>query len=131
MASGQTSSPAGKLSFYRLVRAISGCQRITILTEGERHEAVAPYRLIALDGYWYLVAEHNRQLRVFRLDEIHLVRPSRETFIRSELLYQLSEDKHFISALPHFRFIQQSLNSFSPSESRGNPDKLIRDCLHN
>ena len=110
--------PAGKLSFYRLVRAISGCQRITILTEGERHEAVAPYRLIALDGYWYLVAEHNRQLRVFRLDEIHLVRPSRETFIRSELLYQLSEDKHFISALPHFRFIQQSLNSFSPSESR-------------
>ena len=70
--------PAGKLCFYRLVRAISGCQRITILTEGERHEAVAPYRLIALDGYWYLVAEHNRQLRVFRLDEIHLVRPSRE-----------------------------------------------------
>ncbi|HCT6421066.1 TPA: WYL domain-containing protein, partial [Enterobacter hormaechei] len=108
-----------KLCFYRLVRAISGCQRITILTEGERHEAVAPYRLIALDGYWYLVAEHNRQLHVFRLDEIHLVRPSRETFIRSELLYQLSEDKHFISALPHFRFIQQSLNSFSPSESRG------------
>jgi len=98
---------------------ISGCQRITVLTEGERHEAVAPYRLIALDGYWYLVAEHNRQLRVFRLDEIHLVRPSRETFIRSELLHQLSEDKHFISALPHFRFIQQSLNSFSPSESRG------------
>ncbi|HDS8777253.1 TPA: WYL domain-containing protein [Klebsiella michiganensis] len=111
--------PAGKLCFYRLVRAISGCQRITVLTEGERHEAVAPYRLIALDGYWYLVAEHNRQLRVFRLDEIRLVRPSRETFIRSELLYQLSEDKHFISALPHFRFIQQSLNSISPSESRG------------
>uniref|UniRef100_UPI0021094B9C WYL domain-containing protein n=2 Tax=Gammaproteobacteria TaxID=1236 RepID=UPI0021094B9C len=77
------------------------------------------YRLIALDGYWYLVAEYNRQLRVFRLDEIHLVRPSRETFIRSELLHQLSEDKHFILALPHFRFIQQSLNSFSPSESRG------------
>lgn len=100
--------PAGKLCFYRLVRAISGCQRITILTEGERHEAVAPYRLIALDGYWYLVAEHNRQLRVFRLDEIHLVRPSRETFIRSELLHQLSEDKHFILALPHFRFIQKS-----------------------
>jgi hypothetical protein len=26
--------PAGKLCFYRLVRAISGCQRITVLTEG-------------------------------------------------------------------------------------------------
>ena len=34
--------PRQESSFYRLVRAISGCQRITILTEGERHEAVAP-----------------------------------------------------------------------------------------
>lgn len=96
--------PAGKLSFYRLVRAISGCQRITILTEGERHEAVAPYRLIALDGYWYLVAEHNRQLRVFRLGEIHLVRPSRETFIRSELLYQLVGGQTFYLCLTSFPF---------------------------
>ncbi|MDP1045441.1 WYL domain-containing protein, partial [Klebsiella pneumoniae] len=78
------------------------------VTEVDRHEAVAPFRLIAMDGSWYLVADHNRQLRVFRLDDIHLVRPSRETFILSELLYQLSDDNHFISALPHFRFIQHS-----------------------
>ena len=40
-------SPATPLSFYRLVQAITTCQRVTLLADGNRCERLAPYRLIA------------------------------------------------------------------------------------
>ncbi|MWF62510.1 transcriptional regulator, partial [Escherichia coli] len=49
--------------------------------------------------------------------EIHLVQPLQESFRRNDSLCSLVEDPVFIQALPHFRFIQQSLLAFVPADS--------------
>jgi len=105
--------PSASLSFYRLIKAITTCQRVTLLADGQRCERLAPYRLIAKDGTWYLVAEHHGHPMVLTLDEIHTIQPTKETFTRNGRLYRLVEDAGFIRALPHFRCIQQSLKSLS------------------
>jgi predicted DNA-binding transcriptional regulator YafY len=105
--------PSESLSFYRLIKAINTCQRVTLLAEGQRCERLAPHRLIAREGDWYLVAEHNGHPAVFTLSEIHVVQPSTEVFSRNERLYRLGENTSFIRALPHFRCIQQSLDALS------------------
>ncbi|HHZ1070132.1 TPA: WYL domain-containing protein [Yersinia enterocolitica] len=107
------SSQSASLSFYRLIKAITTCQRVTLLADGERCERLAPYRLVATDSSWYLIAEYHGHPVVFMLNEIHVIQPTTETFIRNRRLYRLVEDIDFIRALPHFRFIQQSLNSLS------------------
>ncbi|ENZ8012139.1 helix-turn-helix transcriptional regulator [Klebsiella pneumoniae] len=106
-------SPATPLSFYRLVQAITTCQRVTLLADGNHCERLAPYRLIAQQGHWYLIAEHNNHPAVFALSDIHLVQPLTESFRRNERLYRLTEDLRFIRALPHFSVVLQSLNSLS------------------
>jgi len=106
-------TPSAPLSFYRLIKAINACQRVTLLAEGQRCERLAPYRLIARKGDWYLIAEHNGHPVVFTLNEIHVVQPTTEVFRRNEQLYRLGENDGFVRALPHFRCIQQSLNALS------------------
>ncbi|ELO0988770.1 WYL domain-containing protein [Citrobacter freundii] len=109
------SSPALALSFYRLIKAITARQQVGLQTEGQRTEYLSPYRLVAQDGVWYLVAEHNGQPAVFRLDDIQVVQPTAETFRWNEQLYRLSENPGFVQALPHFRCIRQSLDVLSSS----------------
>lgn len=58
-----------------------------------------------------------RTYRRIHLDEIHLVQPLQESFRRNDSLCSLVEDPVFIQALPHFRFIQQSLLAFVPADS--------------
>ncbi|CCK05246.1 predicted DNA-binding transcriptional regulator [Cronobacter sakazakii 701] len=106
-------SPATQLSFYRLVQAITTCQRVTLLTDGNRCERLAPYRLIAQQSHWYLVAEHHDRPVVFSLSDIHLVQPLTESFKRNERFYRLTEDLSFIRALPHFQFIQQAITNIT------------------
>lgn len=100
-------SPATPQSFYRLVQAITTCQRVTLLADGKRCGRLAPYRLIAQRGHWYLIVEHNDHPAVFALSDIHLVQTLTESFRRNERLYRLTEDLSFIRALPHFQFVQQ------------------------
>lgn len=107
------SSPALALSFYRLIKAITARQQVGLQTEGQRTEYLSPYRLVAQEGAWYLVAEHNGQPAVFRLDDIQVVQPTAETFRWNEQLYRLSENPGFVQALPHFRCIRQSLDVLS------------------
>lgn len=107
------SSPALALSFYRLIKAITVRQQVGLLTEGQHTEYLSPYRLVAQEGAWYLVAEHNGQPAVFRLDDIRVVQPTAETFRWNEQLYLLSENPGFVQALPHFRCIRQSLDVLS------------------
>ncbi|HDM8356048.1 TPA: helix-turn-helix transcriptional regulator [Yersinia enterocolitica] len=106
-------SPSASLSFYRLIKAITGRQRVTLLADGQRCERLAPYRLIVQQRIWYLIAEHNGYPAVFTLDEIHVVQPLTEGFRRNERLYRLTEDLSFIHALPHFSSVQRSLNTLS------------------
>ncbi|EDR9809532.1 WYL domain-containing protein [Salmonella enterica] len=113
---GETLTDLGSsapLSFYHLVKAITTCQRVTLLAEGQRCEHLAPYRLVARDNDWYLIAEHHGRPVVFVLREIHVVQLTGEVFRRNERLYRMAENTGFIQALPHFRCIQQSLDVLS------------------
>lgn len=111
------SSPSEPLSFWRLVQAITDRRRVTLLADGQRCERLAPCRLLIHQQTWYLVAEHGGHIAVFTLDEIHLVQPLQESFRRNDSPCSLVEDPVFIQALPHFRFIQQSLLAFVPADS--------------
>ena len=66
-------SPSGALSFWRLIQAITGRRRVTLIAEGRRCERLAPCRLLIHQQTWYLVAEHEGHIAVFTLDEIHLI----------------------------------------------------------
>ena len=110
-------SPSGALSFWRLIQAITGRRRVTLIAEGRRCERLASCRLLIHQQTWYLVAEHEGHIAVFTLDEIHLIQPLQETFRRNDSLCRLVEDPVFIQALPHFRFIQHSLLTFVPADS--------------
>jgi predicted DNA-binding transcriptional regulator YafY len=79
-------SPSGALSFWRLIQAITGRRRVTLIAEGQRCERLAPCRLLIHQQAWYLVAEHDGHIAVFTLDEIHLVQPLQETFRRNDSL---------------------------------------------
>ncbi len=97
--------------------AITGRRRVTLIAEGRRCERLAPCRLLIHQQTWYLVAEHEGHIALFTLDEIHLIQPLQEAFRRNDSLCHLTEDPVFIQALPHFRFIQQSLLTFVPADS--------------
>ena len=73
-------SPSGALSFWRLIQAITGRRRVTLIAEGQRCERLAPCRLLIHQQAWYLVAEHDGHIAVFTLDEIHLVQLLQESF---------------------------------------------------
>ncbi|HAN5974247.1 TPA: DeoR family transcriptional regulator, partial [Escherichia coli] len=62
-------SPSGALSFWRLIQAITGRRRVTLIAEGQRCERLAPCRLLIHQQAWYLVAEHDGHIAVFSLDE--------------------------------------------------------------
>ncbi len=118
-------SPSGALSFWRLIQAITGRRRVTLIAEEQRCERLAPCRLLIHQQAWYLVAEHDGHIAVFTLDEIHLVQPLQETFRRNDSLCRLVEDPGFIQSLPHFRFIQQSLLTFVPADSHRNSAGIV------
>lgn len=118
-------SPSGALSFWRLIQAITGRRRVTLIAEEQRCERLAPCRLLIHQQAWYLVAEHDGHIAVFSLDEIHLVQPLQETFRRNDSLCRLVEDPGFIQSLPHFRFIQQSLLTFVPSTAHQNSVSIV------
>ena len=79
----------------------------------KQQEPILTLKLPPQEGAWYLVAEHNGQPAVFRLDDIQVVQPTAETFRWNEQLYRLSENPGFVQALPHFRCIRQSLDVLS------------------
>ena len=103
-------SPASSLVFYRLVSAITACQRVLLLAEGERCDGLAPYRLISLDGCWYLTGELNGYITVHPLATIHAVTVLNTTFTPLKRLSQLTTQAGFIRALPHFSCIREVLS---------------------
>lgn len=105
----QSVSPASSLVFYRLVSAITACQRVLLLAEGERCGGLAPYRLISLDGCWYLTGELNGYITVHPLATIHAVTVLNTTFTPRKCLSQLTTQAGFIRALPHFSCIREVL----------------------
>ncbi|SLM61609.1 MULTISPECIES: transcriptional regulator [Dickeya] len=111
----QAMSPGSSLVFYRLVSAIIAFQRVLLLADGERCDGLAPYRLISLDGRWYLTGELNGHITVHLLTAIHAVTVLNTTFIPRKRLSHLTTQAGFIQALPHFGFIRTVLSP-APSE---------------
>ena len=119
----QSVSPASSLVFYRLVSAITACQRVLLLlAEGERCDGLAPYRLISLDGCWYLTGELNGHITVHPLATIHAVTVLNTTFTPRKRLSHLTTQAGFIRALPHFSCIREVL---SPGPSEEKPDNTL------
>ncbi|MFU0883323.1 WYL domain-containing protein [Kluyvera cryocrescens] len=99
--------------FYRLTTAITGHRRITLLAEGQRCEQLAPYRLISLEGCWYLAGEAQGRVTIFPLSDIRAVTVSSDAYIRDEEINSLISCNDFITALPHFRFINEVTSIFN------------------
>lgn len=70
----------------------------------------APYRLILLDGCWYLTGELNGHITVHSLAAIHAVTVLNTTFTPRKRLSQLTTQAGFIRALPHFSCIREVLS---------------------
>lgn len=100
-------------SFQRLAEAIHRHCTVSLLVNGIRHEALEPYRLIYQMHCWYLVSSQQRRIRVFRLDEVISVTLLDRHFHRRSDVSDLIAEEGFISALPHFRFISDVINSFN------------------
>ncbi|HDL6614683.1 TPA: WYL domain-containing protein [Yersinia enterocolitica] len=100
-------------SFHLLTRAITERLLVTLFSGGRQYERLAPYRLICLDGIWYLVCEYRGYLNVFLAIEITEVKLLKESFSRRDDLSRLTAGNDFITALPHFRFIHDVLKEFN------------------
>ncbi|MFE3919516.1 helix-turn-helix transcriptional regulator [Escherichia coli] len=98
--------------FSRLIQAIRQQLFISLLSDGRRHSSLEPYRLIYYGCDWYLVASQKGELRVFLLAEISTVTLTSARFERREDISSLTAEENFISALPHFPFINNLINTF-------------------
>lgn len=112
----QPITATSSLVFYRLVSAITSSQRVLLQADGERCDGLAPYRLISLEGCWYLTGELNGYITVHPLTTIHAVTVLNITFSPRKRLSQLTTQAGFIRALPHFRCIREVLSLGSSDE---------------
>lgn len=98
--------------FTRLVRAISEQVHISVLIDGQRHDGLAPYRLIHFGDEWYLVVSQRGEIRVFALSTVGAITLSHMHFTRREDISYLTAGEGFIAALPHFSLISDVINTF-------------------
>ncbi|WP_431223898.1 helix-turn-helix transcriptional regulator [Serratia sp. L9] len=91
--------------FQVIVQAIIRNRRIHFLHQGHQQSAVAPYRLICLDGEWYLVALSKERIQVFTLSAITDVVMTISSFAQNCHTSRIFQDPRFIQALPHFQYI--------------------------
>ena len=117
--SPQPIAATSPLVFYRLVSAITGSQRVLLLADGERCDGLAPYRLIFLDGCWYLTGELNGHITVHPLATIHAVTILNTTFTPRKRLSLLTTQAGFIRALPHFSCIREVLSQAADNGGSG------------
>lgn len=99
--------------FTHLIRAVSEHRRVTLLADGSRCSKLAPYRLVLCDGHWYLTGEHQHQVAVFPLKDIHTVTLHPENFEPDLQIRSLLEKHYFLQALPHFYLVRQLLNNLA------------------
>ena len=107
------SSPVTQTAcFLELAEAIRDYRAVTLLVNGKSYEAVAPRRLIFQSKNWFLVATRTRNLQVFRMEDVNAVTVLDTSFRRKPELDALTASEEFISALPHFRFISDVIQTF-------------------
>lgn len=103
-------APALFGGFQVIVQAIIRNRRVHFLHQGHQQSAVAPYRLICLDGEWYLVAVSKDRIQVFTLSAITDVVMTVSSFARNRYIDRILQDPRFMRALPHFDYISGIIN---------------------
>lgn len=98
-------APALFGGFRAIVQAIIRNRRVHFLHQGHQQSAVAPYRLICLDGEWYLAAVSKDRIQVFTLSAITDVVMTLSGFVRNSHISRIFQDPRFIQALPHYQYI--------------------------
>ncbi|WP_049102394.1 helix-turn-helix transcriptional regulator [Klebsiella oxytoca] len=98
-------APALFGGFQVIVQAIIRHRRIHFLHQGHLQSAVAPYRLICLEGRWYLTGVSKERIQVFTLAAITDVVMTVSGFVRNSHTSRIIQDPRFIQALPHFQYI--------------------------
>lgn len=98
-------APALFGGFQVIIQAIISNRRIHFLHHGHHQSAVAPYRLICLEGEWYLVALSKERIQVFTLSAITDVVMTISSFAQNSHTSRIFQDPRFIQALPHFQYI--------------------------
>ncbi|WP_275075303.1 WYL domain-containing protein [Providencia rettgeri] len=93
--------------FGVLIQAIVSRQHISVQTAERRFEPLAPYQCIYHEGQWYLVAEYQQYLHVLAFNNIQQVTNLPTSFVLSEEIQQLIQQREFISTLPHFQLVTQ------------------------
>ncbi|ELY4780942.1 WYL domain-containing protein [Cronobacter sakazakii] len=101
--------------FSRLVDTIMQQQCIRVLADGVRAEHLEPYRLIHLEGEWYLAGEQHGGIVVLPLSSITAITVLSETFLRRDAVCQLTRQVDFIRALPHFPVIRDVMAASHPA----------------
>lgn len=100
------------VSFLKLAEAIRDHRTVTLQVNGLCYETMAPRRLIFQSRNWFLVATRARKLQVFRMEDVNAVTVLDTSFRRKPELDALTASEEFISALPHFRFISDVIQTF-------------------
>ena len=98
--------------FLELAEAIRDYRVVTLFVNGKSYDAVAPRRLIFQSRNWFLVATRARKLQVCRMEDVNAVTVLDTSFRRKPELDALTASEEFISALPHFRFISDVIQTF-------------------
>lgn len=109
-------SPRDEACFYQLIQAITHHFAIQIKQKEGIHLHLEPYRLALYERAWYLIGYASPSLRVIPLHHIQSVHITEIPFRRRKEICRLSSTPEFVSALPHFEFIQHvihQLNHFS------------------
>ncbi|HCR2106302.1 WYL domain-containing protein [Enterobacter asburiae] len=101
--------------FSRLVDTIVQQQCIRVLADGVRAEHLAPYRLIYLEGEWYLAGEQHGGITVLPLSSVTAITVLSDTFQRRDAVCHLTRQEAFIRALPHFPVISDVMAVSHPA----------------
>lgn len=102
--------------FYQLIQAITQHFIVQVKQKEGIYLHLEPYRLALYERAWYLIGYASPYVRVIPLHHIQSVHITEIPFRRRKEICRLSSTPEFISALPHFEFIQhviRQINHFS------------------
>lgn len=96
--------------FLIIIQSIIDKTLITIKTNNEVFDHVAPYRLIHFKGHWYLVGEFEKHILVVAYDAIKEIQKIEAFFSFDLMILETIQEIAFIESLPHFNYTTQVLH---------------------
>lgn len=86
--------PTYRHQFRKLANAIKSQYQIDFYYNGKEYKQIQPYKLISYQGYWYLAAQDDGNLKTFHVGLIEILWPTNVFFVkRSDIEKRIKEDK--------------------------------------